>query len=234
MAETLTGRFIEERSVQTIPVGFLGIDIEEQRREMLFYCEDLEKCISLYVNANTSIKEFINKRISVDVWMADDLYCSNALFYIFEKGHDELMTEVEQMLKHTDNHTLFYPSKFSNKAYELYRILIKPPSEPIPLNLFIEGYREPEYDKQFSCEEIKLLEHYKKYTKHTRLYGHILHQWAIYHCFFVYKSGRLFISTIEGMFKEALTWKNQDDGISDFFDKVSSLLSNHICYGERY
>ena len=107
MAETLTGRFIEERSVQTIPVGFLGIDIEEQRREMLFYCEDLEKCISLYVNANTSIKEFINKRISVDVWMADDLYCCDVLFYLFEKGHDELLTEVEKMLEHSDNNTRF-------------------------------------------------------------------------------------------------------------------------------
>ena len=40
MAETLTGRFIEERSVQTIRTGTAGI--EKQMREMLFYCEDSE------------------------------------------------------------------------------------------------------------------------------------------------------------------------------------------------
>ena len=232
MAETLTGRFIEERSVQTIRTGTAGI--EKQMREMLFYCEDSEKCISIFVDDTICIKRFINKRVSVIVYLRDDHYCCYSLFYIFEKGHDELMSEVELMLEQYDKNKNFNPSEFSLVAQRLYHILIDPPSKPIPLNLFIEGYRDPENDKQSPREEIKLLEHYKSYTTHTTLYGHILHQWAIYHCYFVYKSGRLYISTIEGKFKEALTWKYLEDGMCDFFDNVSSLLSEHICYGETY
>lgn len=222
----LKGRFLEERSKLEIS--------KDKRRETLFYCEDFEKCITLFVLEDAYNKEFINKRVSAKVRMDNESYCCDTVFFIFEKGHDELMTEVENMLEIIDNNWQLESTEYSKRAFDLYLILILNPTQPIPLSLFIEGYKAPVDNGLFFHRQLKSIIHYCKHSNHPRLYAHILHQWAIYNCYFVFKSGRYFIAAIESMFKEALTWRNQEDGMRDFFRKTSSLLFDYICNGPTY
>jgi hypothetical protein len=227
----LKGRILEERSEHSYPIP--GLDVDIRRRETLFYCEDLEKCITLFVDVDIYTKELLNKRVSAEVRMDDNIYCCDTLFYIFEDGHDDLMIEVERLLYRYDNNRYLESTEFSPRAFDLYLILTQPPAKPIPLNLFIEGYKEPEDTDEFYHNQLQSIKHYCFYSCHQRLYSHILHQWAIYNCFYAFKSGRLYISTIEGLFKEGLAGENQDDGICEFFDKACSLLSEIICYGNK-
>ena len=228
----LKGRILEEHSKHVFTYRDSGTNVT--RRETLFYCEDFEKCITLFVDEETYSNEFINKRVSAKVKMDNDNYCCDTVFYIFEKGHDELMTEVEHLLELHDNNWFFYPTEYSQKAVELYHILTLNPVQPIPLSLFIEGYKEPEDNDLLFNRQLQSIRHHCFYSNHPRLYGHILHQWAIYNCYFVFKDGRYFIAAIEGMFWECLNCRNQEEGISEFFKKACSLLSDYICYGEKY